>query len=772
MVSPRKLPAILLVDLLLFVLAGLGVYQTHYTNALPVHLRATSGNLISTETFGNIPKGATLEAIDVTPIHGRDDLEFNLNFRQPEERVVSRWILPDGSSTTATLTTVPAYGWGYLAVQVFVILSFFGFGLLLRLKRSGDLAARTAHWLAFAAGSIVALTWGSDVVLPQSLDLLIRELYLVASIATGALYVHFALVFPRVQARKRFLRVLYAIAAALLSWSVVTAAEAYTTRSLDAFHAHLAALRSDQIFFSLSAILASVLFARSYRLTVNSGERLKIKWALAGSAFSVLSYVFLWLLPQLVGSSPLVPEEVILLTSVFAPITITIAIIRHRLFDIDAVLSRATTYTLAIIGLVAVYIALALVLGSVLEGRLSLPLGAALAGAVALLFEPLKRRLQKWVDFRFFRVRYNFREAERYLREELKEADDRESIEAVLRRVFTDLLHPESIALVPAPPTLRSIEGDPRYVEQGVELQALTPAGSTVVQVPIAALERPMAIQLGPKRSGDRYSQEDLDLIASAAMLASLRLERLALREKLAEERLTAEREKELNRLRALVLSSVTHDLKTPLTSIHMFAELLEDSARDATEAEYLKIIEGEAERLTSLIDNVLDYSRIERGAMEYSLEPVSLQQIVKDSVRPLQHLVKLQNAALDVACGDEDIVISGDRHALERAIANLISNALKYSSDDKRICVELKSEDHRARISVQDHGIGIPAEDMDRIFQAYYRSHANTGHAPGIGLGLATVQHVVEAHAGKIDVQSSVGQGTTITLTFPLLHA
>lgn len=770
MSSPRRLPAILIADLLLFALAALGVYQTHYTPALPVSVRTISGDLVTSKAFLTVPKGSILTAIDGVPIRDRDDLEFALDAHRLGSEVNVEWKYPDGTVASARLVTIPAYGWGYFATQVFVILVFFGFGVFLRLKRPNDPAARIAHWLAFAAGSIVALTWGSNVVLSEALNLIVREFYLVASLATAALYVHFALVFPRAQARRPWLTSLYAIAAILLVWGGVTAFGAYSSSSLSAFREHLVALRGIQIYFSVAGILASILFARSYRQTTQSSERQKIKWALAGSAFSVLSYVLLWLVPQLVGYSQVVPEQFILLTSIFAPITITIAIARHRLFDIDTVLSRAATYSLTAALLIAAYVGLAALAGIVVGERLPVPLGAAIAVLVALAFEPMKKRLQRWIDSRFFRVRYNYREAHREVTDRLREIDDKAGLAEVVTDVLSKLLQPEWVTVVARETRLADLSGKGQWVEEGLDIPALPSESAAVMAVPL--MPDGLAIELGPKRSGVRYTQEDVDLLRTTASQAALRLEKIALKQRLIEEELELEQAKEIGRVRTLLFNSITHDLKSPLTSIRMFAELLHGSVRDEQDAEYLRIIEGEAQRLTALIDNVLDYSRIERGTMHYSLEPVSLTEIVHTALMPLSYLVDMQGISLDVACWPGEALIAGDRAALERTLSNLVSNAIKYSGECKSVRVSLQEDGSQVVLTVEDKGIGIPASEVGNLFQPYFRVSATAKHAPGVGLGLATVQHIVQAHGGEITVSSVLGKGSSFSLSFPLLHA
>lgn len=767
----RKIPAVLGIDLVLCVIAGLGIYQAHCANSLPIKLTQNASSFLLLESINGVPQGATLVSVDGSPIDDEDALQFYLDGKPTGRSVTTVFATQSHQTISRTLPLVPRYNWWYTGVQVFVTLTFFGFGLFLWFKRYQDPAARVAHWLAYSAGSIVALSPGSHVALMPFLDSLVRIGYTLGSVFTGVLYVHFALLFPRRQSLPKLLAIIYPLAIVSAMWEGSTAVRAFSTGSLVLFQRHLYALHAAQIGFCILGVLASYLFARSYRHTIETSERRKIKWALAGSAFSVLAYIILWVLPQLLEISPIVPEELILITSILAPISIAIAIARHRLFDIDAVLSRAATYGLAVGLLILAYTGLAAILASIIGTRLPLPLAAVVAVTVALIFEPTKRRLQQWIDRRFFRVRYDFRLALVRLQDDLLSADDRGTILSTLYKAIQQLLQPTTLNVRNGGERKGKLCGHPHYVEPGLQVSPLD-SRMLAVTVPISIADAPLTLELGPKRSGARYSKEDIDLLSSITVQVAMKLERITLREKLAQEELEAERARELNRVRSLIVSSISHDLKSPLTSIHMFAELLESSVSHERDREYLRIIEGESERLTSLIDNVLDYSRIERGVMQYSIEPVSLSDIVRSALRPLSYLLELQNVSLDVAYGPIDPVIAGDKSALLRTITNLLSNAMKYSGDHKDIHVAVSATDYVASLIVRDHGIGIPEKDLASIFQPYYRSTSSAKHAPGAGLGLATVQHVVEAHSGSIAVSSTVGLGTTFTLSFPLLHA
>jgi len=231
-------------------------------------------------------------------------------------------------------------------------------------------------------------------------------------------------------------------------------------------------------------------------------------------------------------------------------------------------------------------------------------------------------------------------------------------------------------------------------------------------------------------------------------------------------------RESRMAEMRSQFVSSVSHELKTPLTSIRMFAETLQmnDATPSETRAEYLDTIVNETERLTRLLNNVLDFSRIERGQRNYHMQPTALDAVVHSALRTMQFPLTQQGFHLQVDICEGLPPVHADRDAIEQAILNLLSNAMKYSGKNRDIEVQLCSKDGSALIQVTDHGIGIPQEELKRVFQRFYRIATPENRAiSGTGLGLSLVAHIAEAHGGSVEVASKPGEGSTFSLRLPL---
>lgn len=224
--------------------------------------------------------------------------------------------------------------------------------------------------------------------------------------------------------------------------------------------------------------------------------------------------------------------------------------------------------------------------------------------------------------------------------------------------------------------------------------------------------------------------------------------------------------------MRSQFIASVSHELKTPLTAIRILAEtlLLGRVEGDRDKGEYLDTIVNESQRLTRLLNNVLDFSKIEKGNRTYRMELTCLAEIVHAAVRAMQYPLTQRDFHLTVSIEDDLPDILVDRDAIEQALLNLISNAMKYSGDSREIELRVVRSNGHVVIEVSDHGIGIEPGEQKRIFEKFYRVAGNEDErVPGTGLGLALVSHIIEAHDGHIEVHSEPGRGSTFSIYLPL---
>jgi signal transduction histidine kinase len=235
------------------------------------------------------------------------------------------------------------------------------------------------------------------------------------------------------------------------------------------------------------------------------------------------------------------------------------------------------------------------------------------------------------------------------------------------------------------------------------------------------------------------------------------------------------ERLKELDRLKSEFVSSVSHELKTPLTTIKLLAHLLQRSDLDDEEKlDYAKTIAIECDRQIDFVGNLLDLSRIESGAYKLRKMRVDVHELIRSCVDVERHRAESLGLTLTTNVPARVSAVSGDFEALRRVIRGLIDNAIKYTPADGRITVSTRESDDLLAISVNDTGKGISEADLPHVFEKFYRAAPEAGNdssgtaAPGVGLGLYLAQHIVSQLSGELTVESKPGHGTTFTIFLP----
>jgi signal transduction histidine kinase len=231
-------------------------------------------------------------------------------------------------------------------------------------------------------------------------------------------------------------------------------------------------------------------------------------------------------------------------------------------------------------------------------------------------------------------------------------------------------------------------------------------------------------------------------------------------------------REMNLARLKSDFVANVSHELRTPLALIRLYAETLELGRLTAQEKyqEYFRIIREESERLTALINNILDFSRIEAGRKEYEFKETNLAELVRTTLDSYRFQIEQNGFAFEENISGDIPPLNVDREAIARSLLNLVNNALKYSKDRKYIAVSLYRSNGSVKLEVQDRGIGIAAGEQEKIFEKFYRCGDPLVHnTKGSGLGLSLVRHIAQAHGGKVSVESVPDKGSKFTIALPI---
>jgi two-component system phosphate regulon sensor histidine kinase PhoR len=226
-------------------------------------------------------------------------------------------------------------------------------------------------------------------------------------------------------------------------------------------------------------------------------------------------------------------------------------------------------------------------------------------------------------------------------------------------------------------------------------------------------------------------------------------------------------KEKEVSEMKNDFVSNVSHELRTPLASIKAYVEMLIDGEADddKTKREFYDVIQGEANRLGRLIDNILNISRIESGLVKINKQPQSLAVIMKEAIEVIAPQARSKRITLNEQLTPVFYQTVADKDMLYQAVLNLLSNAVKYTPEDGQITVAAQVDEGRRKVvaRISDTGVGIPPKDLPFVFDKFYRVEANNGMAKGTGLGLSLVKHIVETvHRGRLFVESQAGQGST----------
>jgi signal transduction histidine kinase len=234
----------------------------------------------------------------------------------------------------------------------------------------------------------------------------------------------------------------------------------------------------------------------------------------------------------------------------------------------------------------------------------------------------------------------------------------------------------------------------------------------------------------------------------------------------------TVNNEMHLSKMKSYFMSTVSHEFKSPLTSIRQMAEMLVHGRVPSPERQYKyhTIILQQSERLSHLIDNILDFSKMEEGQKIFRFEKADITPVVENVVESFKDHTALQGFIIGLSIPEPVPEFVFDREAMEQVMHNLLDNACKYSGDSRKIEVQLLSSGNRVIISVRDYGIGLKKEEHDRVFSRFYRAGEElTQTVKGSGIGLTIVKQIVKAHNGTIDVESEIGKGSRFTVRLPL---
>jgi len=232
--------------------------------------------------------------------------------------------------------------------------------------------------------------------------------------------------------------------------------------------------------------------------------------------------------------------------------------------------------------------------------------------------------------------------------------------------------------------------------------------------------------------------------------------------------------QQKLENMRKEFVANVSHELRTPLTSIKSYAETLLDGALENREIseKFLSVINSEADRMTRLVKDLLQLSRLDNNQMKWDMQKINFETLVKSCVEKVKFESEEKKQSLECFTIGEAMEIVADKDRIEQVVLNILTNAIKYTPEGGKITVYIGKMYSDVYVKVADSGIGIPKEDIDRIFERFYRTDkARSREMGGTGLGLAIAKEIVEAHKGTISVTSELGKGTEVTVKLPVCN-
>jgi signal transduction histidine kinase len=748
--------------------------------------------------------------IDGQRVATDDDAEILLSRHVVGDSVTLSYTDLAGREIIRPSVTVLYEGPLVIGFKLLVAVAILGLGAVVFYFRPPSLESAL---FCFATVSFAVAVTGTKTIYampPPWFGTILCGAFFLAYAALAACFLHFTQYFSRVPRRPpRWMGAVYVLALGVAGWDCASYLHDVRDHDVARYDASFLPSVAMNAFVVAMIVLGVATVVRTYRTAPDLAERKKLRWALFGLSVGPAPFVIGQALPQALGRQAIVPESIMLAFLLVIPVAFAIAIVRHRLLNIDLIINRSIVYGVTLGALVVAATVLFGLIATMVDtyARLSSPvMFIVVAVSVAMLFQPVKSRVQEFVDRRFFLVRYNYRQTQRRLFDGIRRAFEPRALARLVISEIQRVMPVERASFFACDPatyrlrvlahdhfdiledrgvplrvdalrsSLQRPVGDASAVEPGLDVE-IDESGLFQrwgIALAFACLSEDGRIigflVLGRKRSGFRFLAEDVDLLAAIAGQAGLALERIAAQERLLLEHEETERLSRLSQLKSYFVSSVSHDLKTPLTSIRMFAELLRNTPElsAAERSEYLEIIEGESDRLTRMINGVLDFSMIEKGVKSYHIASADLNDEVERVLRSLGYRLRMERFTLERTLAPGALPVRLDTDAFAEALWNLVGNAMKYSPHDRWIGVETLSRDGYAGVRVRDRGRGIPQGEQARIFEQFYRVDAAGENAPGAGLGLAIVKHIVDGHGGSVEVESTEGAGSTFTLWLP----
>ncbi len=528
-------------------------------------------------------------------------------------------------------------------------------------------------------------------------------------------------------------------------------------------------------------------------------QRQQTKVVLFGMGAAVVVVLIYTLLPRALPAS--VPPVLyrFLIRPVFyvglalLPWSILFSMLRYRLWEVDRLISRALNYTLLLGALLLGYVASVALLQAAFQQLLGQQSDLAIIAstlAMTLLFQPLRVRVQRTIDRRFYRRAVDFRQAVTTFAAEIRTILDLDELQRVLVTRTVKLLYISHGAVFLYEDGRLELtaahhwEGLPHLPLAAEDVARLT-AGAPILRAdPIFPLLLPLSAQrggrvrllgvlaLGPRLSGQGYSRDDQALLQGLVDQAGVAINVAQLIAEQQAERARSEAAQSANQAKSAFMATMSHELRTPLNAIIGYSELLQEEADDLGVAELkpdLEHIRTAGTYLLGLVNDVLDLSKIEAGKMQLYPETIDLAALVRDVVATAQPLLARNHNALALHLAPDLGTMWSDATKVRQVLHNLIGNAAKFTEGGTVTVMAERLAGETVHVSVTDTGIGLTAAQIARLFQPFVQADGSTTRKyGGTGLGLALCKRFCELLGGDVSVASVPGSGSTFTVMLP----
>ncbi len=519
-------------------------------------------------------------------------------------------------------------------------------------------------------------------------------------------------------------------------------------------------------FISILMIVGSILLSiRAYKKSCGQA-RLQMNYLLFGlSVFLLTAGIFDVVLPAMgvFQLSFLGPASSIIFISLTA-----YAIIRHELLDIRIVIQRSLMYTIVLILIITVYLLLITLFGLILGATTdaSIILSAGTTTALGITGMPIiQTYFQIWSDPIFFKNPYNYAEVVHSLSRILYTSLERNEIITRTAHILEEAFKASEVCFLFDTDLGTQIHQVPRV------------AGFYTAYQPIVFEKNIVGmLKLGPKKSGDAYTQKDAHLVATFAFQAAIALSKAELHEKVQNysvhlEQLVTQRTNEIQKLQEEqkeAMITISHNLQTPLAVIRGEIELLSYHSENSGQ---LHIVQKSIDRVSGFIRQLLRVVRFEHSLDEHEMTAIALTPLLREQIDYFEVIAEDKNIHLSSKI-EECGYIVGNKKLLEELITNLVANAMHYRAKNRtgKVLITLADTNSSITLTVSDNGIGIAENDIPHIFDRFYRAPQKPGSPAGSGLGLAIAKQIVASHSGSINVTSKLGEGTTFSIQFPKL--